>query len=856
MATRSELYKKAKALGWTVCWNRSCKSELLLFISRSEANSGNVEEKKMINKNERKNISENIVKMTEYQPEILKTKNLVLKERFNAKKLAWIIDNIDIVRKQIIEKDPSRWNEDWNPLPSLKRYYDSSGERKVEYKQKSFGRLFSYLEGKGNVGLQAMAREFRHTIASEFYHDLDMKNAHPVILQHLCKKIKIKTPLLDQYIENREDILRKIGSRDATKIQILKLTNGGKGSKNVDNQWLNKYESEMKFVHNEFSKMNAFKHFEKRNQHNGKAKWMNILLCRYEHILLMTIKECFGNPNDCVLCFDGIMLTKDVNINIESIENVIFEKHGINMQLAIKPMNDCLVTESKHNQIESSNKDITSLLLSAHTDEDYARCFIKLYSNFVVYDKRVYQFIKEKHRWISGDEDLIFEFLGSTMYRDLRQILDTDFKSIDNAKQHAEISKQLLKLCNWSSRKGIVMSIIAKVTTNEDLFDLNCDLIGFSNGVYDSKTHIFRDGVKEDYITMTTGYNYSERDDRKVATLHKFLDSIFPDSELKKFTLKGLSTGIWGKTVQNLFILTGAGSNGKDTLVSKLFARTLGNDYFYVSDNSVITERRRFGGPNVALSNMNKKRFILFNEPDKKSLLQGAQIKQFTGTDKINARGLYSSNTETIIHATSAVLCNDIPSIDNVDGGVVRRLCLIPFESIFKPQEDIKNYENKTNVFPINAHYDTIEFFNENKMTLFHILTDYFRVFQSEGFVIRNKPAKVLNLSEEYLQDCDDFTGWLEDNIEKSETEFVRVRDLFHRYKESDYYRNLSKREKRKNNNKNFLMKIQKHPITRLFFKAMHESTSNGHTTKRRNVLMCYKIREHDFSDDDSDNDF
>jgi len=49
MATRSELYKKAKALGWTVCWNRSCKSELLLFISRSEANSGNVEEKKMIN---------------------------------------------------------------------------------------------------------------------------------------------------------------------------------------------------------------------------------------------------------------------------------------------------------------------------------------------------------------------------------------------------------------------------------------------------------------------------------------------------------------------------------------------------------------------------------------------------------------------------------------------------------------------------------------------------------------------------------------------------------------------------------------------------------------------------------------
>ena len=848
MVTRSELngmkrnwvWHHAKTLGWDKPWNRSKKSDMISFIETVNA-SRNIEE----NIDEKK-VEDNIEVMSEYQPEILKTKNLCLKEKFNPKKLAWIIDNIDEVKKQIMAKDPSRWNDDWNPIPGLKRYYNRTGERKVEYKQKSFGRMFSHIDGKC-CGLQSMAREFRHTISNEFYHDLDMKNAHPVILQHLCQNMGVKTPLLDQYIKNREEILRQIGSRDATKIQILKLTNGGKGNSHIKNDWLDKYELEMKKVHDEFSKMEEFKHFEKRNEYNGKAKWVNVLLCRFEHILLMTIYDYFNNPNDCVLCFDGIMLTKDVNINIESIEKVIFQKHNIDMKLAIKPMDDGLITECKYEERTTSNKDISSLLLSNHSDEDYAKCFIKLYSNFIVYDKSVYQFVKEKHRWIKGDDTLIFEFLASTMYRDLRAVLDADFKNIDNAKQHAEISNQLLKLCNWNSRKGIVMSIMVKINTNKDLFDMNCDLIGFNNGVYDSKTHVFRDGEKEDYLTMTTGYDYTERDDHKIQLLHKFLDSIFPDPEVKKFMLKSLATGIWGKTVQNLFILTGEGSNGKDTLVSKLYARMLGSDYFYVADNSVITEKRRSTGPNVSLSNMNKKRFILFNEPDKKSLLQGSQIKQFTGTDKINARGLYSSNTETIIHATSMVLCNDIPQIDNIDGGVVRRLCVVPFESIFKPEEEIKNIENKTNVFPINSYYDSIEFFNENKMTLFHIMTDYFRIFQDEGYVIRNKALKVKQMSESYLQDCDDFSGWILDNIEKKEGSFIKIRDLYYRYKDSDFFKNLSKREKRRNNNKNFLAKIKRCPLTRIYFKERHNSC--------RNVLINYKFTDDNAYDSDFEED-
>jgi P4 family phage/plasmid primase-like protien len=848
MPTRSELYHKAKDLGWTTRWNRSTKADLLQFLESLET----PESKTEIKNN---NITNNIDNMSaNYQPEILKTKNLILNEKFNAKKLAWVIDNIDEVKNQIIEKDPSRWNDEWNPLPGLKRYYNKNGERKVEYKQKSFGRLFSHIDDKC-CGLQSMAREFRHTISSEYYHDLDMKNAHPVILQHLCRKMNIKTPLLDQYIANREEILRKIGSREAGKIQILKLTNGGGRNSDLKNQWLDNYEAEMQYVHNEFSKMDEFKYFEKRNEHNGKAKWVNILLCRYEHILLMTIFDYFNSPTDCVLCFDGIMLTKDTNIDLKVIEKVIHEKHGINMKMAIKPMNDGLVTECKYEKKESkSNADILTLLRSAHTDEDYARCFVKLYSSFIVYEDTVYQYV-EKHRWVRGKDTLIYEFLSQTMYKQLRAVLDVEYNSIDHAKQHAEISKSLLKLCNWGSRKGIVASVMAKCEQTTDVFDMNCNLIGFTNGVYDMKEHKFREGRKEDYISMTTGYDYQPRQEAKISILHKFLSSILPDPAIKAFTLKALSTGLWGKTVQNFFICTGEGSNGKDTLISKLYSRTLGSDYFYVADNAIITEKRRNGGPNQGLANMNKKRFILFNEPDKKSLLNGSQIKQFTGVDKINARGLYKTNTETVIHATSAVLCNDIPLIDSIDGGVVRRLCVIPFQSLFKPQEEIKNYENKTNIYPINSYYDSAEFFEENKLTLFHILTDYLRVFQSEGNVIRAKPERIVKLSEQYLDDCDDFTGWLNDKLQpvNDPTKFVKVREIYKKFQDSDFYRNLSKREKRKCNNKNFLQKIKQHNLTRPHYKEEHYPYTSGVKKCFRNVVVNFTFKVYEDSDDEDE---
>ena len=57
--------------------------------------------------------------------------------------------------------------------------------------------------------------------------DLDMVNAHPVILNYLCKKTNIDCNILENYIENREFILSSFGEdRKIIKELFLSILNG------------------------------------------------------------------------------------------------------------------------------------------------------------------------------------------------------------------------------------------------------------------------------------------------------------------------------------------------------------------------------------------------------------------------------------------------------------------------------------------------------------------------------------------------------------------------------------------------------------------------------------------------------
>lgn len=82
----------------------------------------------------------------------------------------------------------------------------------------------------GGLGLHNIRKEVRHTIAKEFLEDIDVKNAHPVILHQILKanNLECLSLHLNEYIEKRDQYLSLVSShysvsKDDAKTLFIRL---------------------------------------------------------------------------------------------------------------------------------------------------------------------------------------------------------------------------------------------------------------------------------------------------------------------------------------------------------------------------------------------------------------------------------------------------------------------------------------------------------------------------------------------------------------------------------------------------------------------------------------------------------
>lgn len=275
-------------------------------------------------------------------------------ERFNKHKLYYIITHKERYRHKLSKDD----NDDngVDPFNQCEKYLNESkrGVVEVVYHQRNGrGRFFADY----SLSMSSMKREIRHTIADGYYVDVDMVNAHPVILEFICNNEEIKCPELTYYINNREKCLKlKNINRDIMKNNYLSIINGGGHDKSI--KQLNKFAKEITRIHNELCSKKSTQYDEhvvysksKKRTKNFKGSFINILMCNLENEILQTMLEYFGKPTDAVLCFDGVMLPKyDENgnenkYNLRGCSTYIKNTIGIKMKLKIKPMDKKLTVD-------------------------------------------------------------------------------------------------------------------------------------------------------------------------------------------------------------------------------------------------------------------------------------------------------------------------------------------------------------------------------------------------------------------------------------------------------------------------------------------------------------------------------
>lgn len=89
------------------------------------------------------------------------------------------------------------------------------GETEVYYTLDGYGRYKNVNGMKNHFSYTNMFKEVRNLLASDYYHDVDMKNAFPVIILNYCIKYNIPHTNLKYFVENRDTILETIVENNA-----------------------------------------------------------------------------------------------------------------------------------------------------------------------------------------------------------------------------------------------------------------------------------------------------------------------------------------------------------------------------------------------------------------------------------------------------------------------------------------------------------------------------------------------------------------------------------------------------------------------------------------------------------------
>ena len=157
------------------------------------------------------------------------------------------------------------------------------------------------------------------------------------------------------------------------------------------------------------------------------------------------------------------------------------------------------------------------------------------------------------------------------------------------------------------------------------------------------------------------------------------------------------------------------GANGKSTLFV-LIKRAFG-ELFVKCSSALLSAATSSSpsGPNEELVSTRGKRIVLFSEPSSKVKLSASFIKELTGGDEQSTRANYGKKQTFVLNGMVHVLCNKIPEVDDIDGGMSRRLRCIPYGSSFvddASQEDVGTH--------IYAKQDVAEMFGEWKHYMMH----------------------------------------------------------------------------------------------------------------------------------------
>jgi hypothetical protein len=272
-------------------------------------------------------------------------------------------------------------------------------KRIYSYATGTSGRLFS---GGSLQGLPSTIRGLfmRDGVGT----DIDMCNAHPVILRYICKLHNIQCPYLEYYINRREECLMKFESREVGKISYLTALNKDtlNRTKGLPVEF-KKFDIEIKQIQKQLVKIKEYSDLvssvPENKPYNKLGSAINRIICYYENIILHHAIDVINGKGIevAILMFDGLMVYGNYYKDKWLLEDITHyvEKHlnGLDMVWMYKEHNTELSlpedfvekNTDKINKHENSFENVANDFEKSHLKIINKSLFVKHDNNNIIF---------------------------------------------------------------------------------------------------------------------------------------------------------------------------------------------------------------------------------------------------------------------------------------------------------------------------------------------------------------------------------------------------------------------------------------------------------------------------------------
>ena len=389
--------------------------------------------------------------------------------------------------------------------------------------------------------------------------------------------------------------------------------------------------------------------------------------------------------------------------------------------------------------------------------------------------------------WIRDEKEIIKKY-ANKLIEITREEIPSIEENIENYNKEGKVTeaqleeqylksfiKNLTRMSNKAGKDAMIseFKVLRQVSALSSEFNSNKFLLNTDSGIVNLKTGEL---LPFDYNAMISKNTNCKVEFNTPVEWIKFLNSIFyrgdtPEKlqetkEIVHFIKTALGYSLTADcSEQGLFLLYGDGSNGKSTFVEQI-SYMLGDYAEPVSSSVLMRQKNQSDSIRFTLAKLMGIRFVAASETEDGEQLAEAQVKNFTGGEKISAQFKFGNEFSYVPEFKVWLSTNNLPIIRGNDYGIWRRIFALPFLRKFADNEKDKDLPNRLRA--------------ETPKILGWCIEGYQDYLKQNGLQLPECLKKVRN---DYKNQMDVVSKFLEDQAYKCPGYETSTRVLYQNYK-------------------------------------------------------------------------